>query len=68
MPTLTEIQEIIDYINIASDERIKNTREWIGATEVSWVIKKITNYDCRILHIADGKDIIEHCEMFRDHF
>ena len=61
MFTLTEIQEIIDLINIGSDRRIKNTCEWIGATEVSWVVKKISNYDCRIIHVADGKNIIEHC-------
>ena len=65
MPTITQIQQTIDLINIGSDQKLKQTREWIGATQVSWVVKRMTGYDCRILHIADGKDIIEHCQMFR---
>ena len=32
MLTLTEIQETIDMINIGSDQKLKETREWIGAT------------------------------------
>jgi hypothetical protein len=61
MPTITQIQEIIDRINLGSKEKLKNSNEWIGAIEVSWVVKKLTNYDCRILHISDGKNIMEQC-------
>jgi len=61
MLTITQIQDLIDRINLGSKDKLKNTREWIGATEVSWVVKKLTNFDCRIVHISDGKDIIENC-------
>ncbi len=58
MLTITEIQENIDEINYSNSDRIKNTNEWIGATEVSWIIQKLTGCDCRILHISDGKNIV----------
>lgn len=32
------------------------------------MVKKLTGFDCRIVHISDGKDIIQHCEIFREHF
>lgn len=63
-----QIQDIIDKINLGSKDKVKGTREWIGATEVSWVVKHLTNYDCRILHISDGKRIIQECEVIREHF
>jgi hypothetical protein len=68
MLTIAQIQELIDRINLGSKEKLRDSREWIGATEVSWVVKHLTNYDCRIVHISDGKKIIEECEMFREHF
>jgi hypothetical protein len=68
MPTLTEIQELLDRINLDSANKLKNTREWIGATEVSYVVKRLTDLDCRIVHISDGKNILENCEVFREHF
>ena len=55
---MAKIQELIDRINIGSKERFKGTQEWIGATEVSWVIKKLTDYDCRIIHVSDGNQIL----------
>jgi hypothetical protein len=60
VPTITDIQNIIDLIDFSSKTKLSNSSNWIGATEVSWVIKKLTNFDCRILHINDGKDIVEH--------
>ncbi len=59
IPSISQIQDTIDKINLGSKDKLKDTREWIGATEVSWVVKHLTNYDCRILHISDGKKIIE---------
>ena len=67
VPTVKEIQNIIDLIDCTSDQKLSNSNTWIGATEVSWVVKKLTGFDCRILHIKDGKDIVEQAEMFRDH-
>jgi hypothetical protein len=67
VPTVQEIQNIIDLIDCTSDQKLSNSNTWIGATEVSWVVKKLTGFDCRILHIKDGKDIVEQAEMFRDH-
>jgi hypothetical protein len=67
VPTVQEIQNIIDLIDCTSDQKLSNSKTWIGATEVSWVVKKLTGFDCRILHIKDGKDIVEQAEMFRDH-
>jgi hypothetical protein len=60
IPTVSEIQNLIDMIDFTSQTKLSNTNNWIGATEVSWVVKKLTNFDCRILHIKDGKDIVEH--------
>lgn len=60
VPTVSEIQNIIDLIDCTSDQKLSNSKNWIGATEVSWVVKKLTGFDCRILHIKDGKDIVEH--------
>jgi hypothetical protein len=65
MLTIPQIQELIDRINLGSKDKLRDSKEWIGATEVSWVVKHLTNFDCRILHISDGKKIIEECEMFR---
>jgi hypothetical protein len=58
VPTVQEIQNIIDLIDCTSDQKLSNSKTWIGATEVSWVVKKLTGFDCRILHIKDGKDIV----------
>lgn len=60
VPTVPEIQNLIDIIDCSSQQKISNTNTWIGATEVSWVVKKLTGHDCRIIHIQDGKDIVEH--------
>lgn len=52
MPTIPEFQVLIDSIDYA--RKLKNTQEWIGAIEVSWTIKKITGYDCRIINVSTG--------------
>lgn len=67
MLTIPHIQSLIDRINLGSKDKLYNTKEWIGATEVAWVVKNLTNYDCRILHVSDGKKIMEECEVIREH-
>jgi Ufm1-specific protease 2 len=61
MLTIPQIQALIDRINLGSREKLRDSKEWIGATEVAWVVKHLTNYDCRILHVSDGKKILEEC-------
>ena len=66
IPSIPELQSIIDGID--RSRKISNTNEWIGSTEASWVVNKLTGIDCRIIHIEDGKQILEHCEVFKEHF
>lgn len=44
------------------------TQEWIGAFEVSMLITKLTNIDCRILNIQKGSDILQNLNVFREYF
>lgn len=50
--------------------KLKGGSEWIGATEISWMIPKLTyrQIPCKILHLSDGQQILEKCEEFREHF
>ena len=54
IPTITEIQEKLDGFN---GTKLKGSSEWIGATEISWLIPRVTvnEINCKILHVRDGK-------------
>lgn len=44
------------------------TCEWIGAFEVSYIIGKMTGFECKIVHVSSGKDILNFTEEFKRHF
>ena len=33
------------------------TNEWIGAFEVSYIVNKLVDIDCKILHVSNGSEI-----------
>lgn len=62
MMTIREIQEKLDQVD--RSRKLKGSSAWIGATEISWIVPSITtnSINCKILHVNDGKHILEKCE------
>lgn len=67
IPDIRKIQEIL--VNIGDKPfSFIGSREWIGSFEVSFVLKKIFNIDCNILHAASGNQMVELVPALRNHF
>ena len=58
MITIRDIQSRLDMID--RSRKLKGSSEWIGATEISWIVPKMTkkSLNCKILHVSDGKKIL----------
>ncbi|KAL7034818.1 hypothetical protein ACKWTF_008112 [Chironomus riparius] len=56
VPSILDIQKILVRIG-DKDERILNSRSWIGTLEGSYIIDELFNIPCYIIHISHDKKI-----------
>jgi len=59
VPSLQDIQTILVKIGDKPASFVGSS-EWIGAMEVSFILKKILGIESKILHISDGPCIKQH--------
>lgn len=67
VPSILEIQKIL----VAMGDKEKSfiqSREWIGAFEVSFVIQKQLGFACNIQHISSGAQVSSLLPVFENHF
>eukprot|EP01017_Pseudomicrothorax_dubius_P039423 TRINITY_DN6048_c0_g1_i1.p1 TRINITY_DN6048_c0_g1~~TRINITY_DN6048_c0_g1_i1.p1 ORF type:complete len:589 (-),score=143.10 TRINITY_DN6048_c0_g1_i1:136-1902(-) len=67
IPTHREIQTILFELGDKPREFI-GTSEWIGAIEVSYVINRLLNLECKTLFVSNGAEITSYVKEFADHF
>ncbi|KRX05158.1 hypothetical protein PPERSA_06792 [Pseudocohnilembus persalinus] len=67
VPSITEIQKML--IEMGDKEaNFMNSSQWIGAFEVSFIIQKLIDIECKIIFLQDGADIRTKLEEFKSHF
>lgn len=67
MPTHDDIQRCLVELNDKPREFI-GSKQWIGSFELSSIINKMLNVECKLLYLADGADVIDKLEDFKEHF
>lgn len=67
MPSISEIQETLVKIE-DKPKSFLNSRQWIGALEVSYVIDTLYDIPSKILHIPQGRDLHKHLQTLYDYF
>jgi hypothetical protein len=67
MPSISSIQDRLDRID--RTRKLKGTNTWIGSTEISWVVEKLTSppINCRIVNLPKGEKISTKYEELKNH-
>ena len=67
VPTHRAIQQLLVD---AGDKprRLVGSHEWIGAVEVALCLQRLCGVECRVLHVASGRDVAAHAEELGRHF
>lgn len=67
VPTHKEIQQCLVDIQDKPFTFIES-KQWIGSTEVSFVLDTMLGVSCRILHASSGEEIAQHGAELLMHF
>lgn len=67
VPTHKEIQQCLVDIQDKPANFI-GSKQWIGSTEVSFVLDTMLGVSCKILHASSGEEIANHGEDLVYHF
>ncbi|XP_059487050.1 ufm1-specific protease 1 [Neocloeon triangulifer] len=67
VPSIPQIQDILVQIE-DKPESFRNSRQWIGSVEASYVLSNLYDWDCRILHVASGADLGNSVSTLRNHW
>lgn len=67
VPTIREIQETLVYIQ-DKPPKFVGSRDWIGSTEVSFVLDTLLGVTSRILSVAAQESLHEHVPTLSRHF
>ena len=68
MPSIPEIQKKLVKIG-DKDDSFPNSKDWIGSVEVGFIIDSLCDVPCKIIHIANGRDLKEKSlNVLKEHF
>jgi hypothetical protein len=67
IPSILDIQKRLVAMG-DKEKKFLNSREWIGAFEVSFVIQKELGFACGIQHISSGSQVSSLLPVFEQHF
>lgn len=66
IPSIEQIQRTL--FEIDKTRNLINTKEWIGANEVGWLVNKYVGIESKIIFLQDGENIMEKVDLFKQHF
>ena len=68
IPSIHRIQEILVEIGDKKKDEFLGSKNWIGSFEVSFVIRKLLDKDCTMLHFQSGAEIVSYLPTLKRHF
>jgi hypothetical protein len=67
IPTIPQIQKILVEMG-DKQANFLNSKEWIGSTEVSYIIQKLVGVDSQIMFFQSGLEIPNYLPSLQQHF
>ncbi|CAB3359075.1 Hypothetical predicted protein [Cloeon dipterum] len=67
VPSIPEIQNMLVEME-DKPASFRNSRQWIGSIEASYILSHLYNWDCRIIHMSSGAALQDKINVLRKHF
>lgn len=68
-PTIPEIQAILHKIDYTkADKKFVGSKEWIGSSEITYVLEHLLGVECKQEHVASAVAIQERGRLLQHHF
>ena len=67
VPSLRDIQRALVELG-DKPPSFANSRQWIGAVEVSMCLDHFCGVSCRIVHVTSGAQVVDALPMLQKHF
>jgi len=67
VPSISQIQEIIEKYDDTKSEQFVGSKEWIGSYEMFLTLDSMFDVPCRLVHCRDGTELENHVDSIVEH-